>query len=819
MQTLLLDLRYASRQLWTNWGFTLLVVLTVSLGIGANTAIFSMVNGFHKPLPVPDPEQIVVLAAQTKGDETGYRYRLSFLQLEDLRRQGTQFSDVFGGDINQGGMSIAGRAYPFVYTFVTGNFFTGLGVVPALGRLFHPGEGEAPGGEVSMVLGYAFWQKHLGGRADIIGQQIRLDGVAARVIGITPPEFHGVYEGLDPEGYVPLSNLNFKGLFTDRDRRSLTTFARLKPGVSIRQAQSSLDVLTARLEQQYPATDKGISIRIIPEPDARPVPLGSLTERLPAIRTFALLLAAVVLLLACMNVANLLLVRGTVRQRELAIRAALGSGRARLIRQALTESLLLGLLGAAGGLILGKWASDGFAASIDLATDFPTLLDFTFDWRVFSYALAAAVVTGLLIGLWPAWRASRTDAGAALHDGARGDSGGPGRQRVRGMLVIGQVAGSLVLLIIAGLFMRGLQNARNLKLGFDPDHLLNVRMDPEWAGYDQPRTKDFYRELERRVKALPAVESASFALSVPMGYYSAGRIVFIEGRPLDPDRQPPAIGCNFVGPSYFETLGTRILRGRAFAESDDEHAPLVAIVNQTMASRYWPNQDPLGKRLRTNSTEAPLVQVVGVAEDGKYLSVSEAQLPYFYLPLAQNYMSMRVLQVRSQAAPEELSSRVEREIHALDPDMPFTDQQTMRRALNGLGGWLLLRLGARQAAAMGLLGLILAVVGVYGVVSYGAAQRTREIGIRMAMGARPVDVLQLILRQGVSLVAGGVGLGLVLTLAVARVLQRVILMAEATDPLAYVGVTLLLTLIALAACYIPARRAMKVDPTVALRHE
>jgi predicted permease len=819
VQTLLQDLRYASRQLWSNWGFTLLVVLTVSLGIGANTAVFSMVNGFHKPLPVRDADRIAVVAAETKGDETGFRYRFSFLQIRDLRQQGALFSDVMAFGIDQGGMSISNRPYPFIYDFVTGNFFSALGVVPALGRVFQPGEGEAPGGETSIVLSYAFWHKRLGGRPDVIGQEIRLNGEPARVIGVAPPEFHGAYEGLDPEGYLPMSAMHYTGLFTDRARRPFTVLVRLKPGVTVREAQSSMDVLAARLRQQYPDTDQGIGIRVIPEVDARPVPLGTLSQRDPLIRGFVLLLAAVVLALACMNVANLLLVRATVRQRELAIRAALGSGRARLLRQALTESLLLAMLGVVGGLILGKWASDGFAASIDLATDLPTVLDFSFDWRVFSYSLGAAVATGLLIGIWPAIRASRTDAGAALHDGSRGETGGPGRQRVRSSLVIGQVAGSLMLLIVAGLFMRSLQDAQSLKMGFDPDRVVNVRMDPAWAGYDEQRTEDFYKELERRVAVLPGVQSTSLAFSVPMGYYSNGRLVFIEGLPIDPGSQPPAIGCNVVDPPYFDTLKTRILRGRAFAESDDQHAPLVAIVNQTMAARYWPNQDPLGKRFRAGSAESPLVQVIGVAEDGKYLSVSEAQLPYFYLPLAQNYMSMRVLQVRSQASPEELSARVEREIHAMDPDMPLSDLQTMRRSLNGLGGFMLLKIGAKQATAMGLLGLILAIVGVYGVVSYGAAQRTREIGIRMAMGAQPVDVLRLVLSQGVTLVSGGVGAGLILTIALARVLRRVILIGNAVDPLVFLGVTLLLTVISLGACYIPARRAMKVDPMVALRHE
>ena len=822
MPTLWQDLRGASRQLRTAWGFTVLVVLTVALGIGANTAIFSMVNGFSRPLPVRHPDQVVVLAGQVKGDESGFsRYRLSFPQVQDLRRQTTEFTDVFGAGLDEGGISIGGHAYPFVYDFVTGNYFSALGVSPAMGRLFQPGEGESSGGEFSIVLGYAFWQKRLDARPDIIGQQIRLDGKSARVIGVASPQFHGTYEGLDPEGYVPLTVISggIHGLFTDRSAGSLTAFARLRPGVSLSQAQSAMDGISAWFQRQYPATDKGISIRVIPEQDARPVPLSGVAERTPMLRVFVLLLAAVVLALACMNVANLLLVRATARQREFAIRAALGSGQARLIRQALTESLLLALLGGMAGVVFGKWGSAAFAGSIDLATDVPTLLDFSFDWRVFTYALVAAVLTGILIGIWPALRASRTDPGAALHDGSRGETGGPVRQRVRSLLVVGQVAGSLVLLIVAGLFVRSLQKAQNLKLGFDPQHLLNVRMDPSWAGYDEQRTKDFYRELERRVAALPGVQSASMAFSEPMGYYNFGRTVFVEGRAADPTSPPPLIGCNLVDPPYFQTLHTHIVHGRAFLESDDEHSLLVAIVNQTMAARFWPGQDPVGKRFRTNTADARPIQVIGVAEDGKYVSVSEAQLPYFYLPLAQNYISMRILQMRSAASLEELSARVRREIQALDPDMPVTDLQTMERALNGLGGFMLLRLGARQATALGLLGLMLAVIGVYGVVSYGAAQRTREIGIRIAMGAKASDVLALVLRHGVLLVGGGVLAGLVLTLALTRVLRRVLFLSSAIDPSAFLVVTALLALIALGACYLPAHRAMRVDPTVALRHE
>jgi predicted permease len=818
-------MRYAARQLWRSRGFTLLVVLTVALGIGANTAVFSMLNGFSRPLPARDPEQLVVLAAQTKGDETGFRYRYSFSALQDFRAQADVFSDLMAFETDLTGININGKSFQFMYGAVTGNYFSGLGIQPAVGRLFLPGEGEHPHADYSLVLGYAFWEKHFGGDPSVVGSQIRVHGIVARIIGVAPQEFHGTYTGADMDGYMPLSGYiradqpGNTRLFNDRAVRPLTVLGRLKPGVSLQAAQSSMNVLARRMEQQYPEVEKGIGVRIIPEVWARPVPLGVLADRSPIIHGFLLLLAAVVLLLACMNVANLLLLRATVRQREIAIRAALGSGRARLVRQALMESSLLSLLGAVAGLALGKLGSTAFAGSIDLATDFPVLLDFSFDWRVFAYAMIAAIVTGILIGVWPAMRASQADAGAALHDGSRGETGGPRRQRVRSLLVVGQVAGSLLLLIMAGLFVRSLRNAQQLDLGFVPDRVLNARMDPEWAGYNEQRTKDFYRELERRVSALPGVQSVSLAFSAPMGYYNDGQILFIDGRRADPDEQPPAVACNHVDAGYFDTLQMPILRGRAFTDADNETAPRVAIVNQTMANRYWPNQDPIGKRFHTGTPDSPPWEVVGLAKDSKYIAVFESPLPFFYMPLAQKYMGLRVLQIRSASPPELLSVRVAREIQSLDPDIAVADLQTMRRSLAGVGGFAIFRLGATQAGAMGVLGLILAVIGVYGVVSYGAAQRTREIGIRMALGAEPGDVLGLVLRQGVFLVIGGVLAGLAGAAALTRLLSRFLMLASARDPLTFAAVTLLLAVIVLAACYVPARRAMRVDPMVALRHE
>jgi macrolide transport system ATP-binding/permease protein len=826
MQVLRQDLAYAVRQLRRTPGFTLLVLLTIALGIGANTAVFSLVNGYLRPLPVRAPGDIVVLAAQTKGDDVGLRYRFSFSAMQDFRAHADSFSDVFAYDLGLGGLNTEGKTTEFLYCVVSGNFFPALGLDPAAGRLFASGEGERPGGEAVLVLGHAFWQKRFGGAADAIGRHVRVNGRPVRIVGIAPKSFHGPYAGAEMEGYMlfdweatspywPSST----HLFTSRTARRWTILARLKPAVSLKEAQGSMDVVMRRLEAQYPATDRGIGVRVIPETLARPAPIRVLANAVPLVRTFVLLLGAVVILLACMNVANLMLVRATARQREMAIRAALGSGRARLVRQMLSESLLLAFAGAAAGVVFGKWGKDAFAASIDLATDFPTLLDFHFDWRVFTYAIAAATATGVLIGLWPAICALRTDPNSALHDG-RGDGGGGGRggRRMRAALAMAQVAGSLVLLIVAGLFTRSLDRAQRMNLGFNPDQVLNVRMDPGHAGYDRAQTSDFYRELERRMQKLPGVESVSFAFSSPLGYINDALLVYVEGRASD-DPQPPMAGCNSVSGPYFATLQIPLVQGRAFAESDSETAPLVAIVNETMAARFWPGQNPIGKRFHSSRADGPLRQIVGVVRDSKYFAVAEAPMPYFYTPLAQMDYTLRVLQIRSTTPPERLAPLVERQIRELDPDVPIADLQSMRRSLDGLAGFLVYRIGAMQASSMGLLGLLLAVIGVYGVISYGTLQRTHEIGVRMALGAQPSDIRRLVLRQGVLLVTVGLGAGLVGAFALSRLTTRLVMLVSATDPLTYLGVTLLLAGIALWACYIPARRAMRIDPLRALRHE
>jgi predicted permease len=821
LESLLRDIRFGFRMLAKAPSLTAIVVITLALGIGVNAAIFSIVNGFLiRPLPVPHPQQIVVLASHQQGAPLGAS-GFSYPDFADFRKQAADtFSDLFVYQPFLIGLSADGRADELTVSYVSGNYFSALGLKPALGRMFLPGEGERPGDSPILVLGYSYWQTRFGGDPSVIGKQVRVDGDAATIIGVAPKGFHGTYEILNMDGYLPLSVFaqgpQLGGLFTVRQMRTLRVMGRLKPGVSVAQAQSVVNVIAERLANQYADTDKGVSVRVVPETLSRPNP--DVATRIPVVAGLFLLLASLVLLLACLNVANILIARATVRQREMAIRSALGAGRTRLIRQVLTEAILLALLGGSAGVFLGVWASGSIGLMLPKSNP-PFHLDFGFDWRVFVYALGAALFTGFIVGLWPALRAARTNLNAVLHEGGRSDSAGASRHQVRSALVVVQVAGSLALLVVAGLFVRSLDRVQRAYLGFDPRHLLNVIVDPHEIGYDEARTKNFYRQLEDRVRALPGVQSASLAFNFPMGDFTNGRPIEVEGHPLPAGQQPPIVLFNQVDPAYFETMRVSLLQGRAFSDSDSETAPPVAIVNQTMAERFWPGQDPIGKRFRLAGVAGPFAEIVGVVENGQYMAIGEPPQSFFYLPLAQSYVSLRAMQIRSSVPPESLLLEVQREIRNLAPDLPIFDTETMQQVLAGANGYFAYRFGATMAGVMGFIGLILAVVGLYGVMSFSMAQRTREIGIRMALGANRGDVLKLVLRQGLTIVIAGVVVGLVGGWALTRAMGRFAAGPSGAGPVILGGAALVLICVALLACWIPARRAMRVDPMVALRYE
>jgi len=520
-------------------------------------------------------------------------------------------------------------------------------------------------------------------------------------------------------------------------------------------------------------------------------------------------------------VANLLLVRATAREREMAVRAALGASRGKLIKLMVAEGLLLSSMGGVVGYVVGQWVTWAYVSRLDVGADLPLGLDATFDVRVFLFSLGAALCTGVAVGLWPAWRASRADARSALHDGGKGQSDGSHRQRLRRLLVVAQISGALSLLIVAGLFIRTLSSAQRVDLGFDAKQLITVRLDPRQIGYDEDRTIEFYNELQRRVAAWPDVASVAVAFTTPMSYLIGGGFIYIEGQPTTASAQPPASFINHVGRNYFDVMGIPIVRGRAFVEDDEREHSLtrkVAIVNEAMAARYWPGQNPIGRRFRAYNPTDPLLEIVGVARNSKYVVIFENPRPYIYLPLVRD-ISLRTLHVRAAGDPAALAPRLEREIKDLAPDLPIADLRTMDQSLAGIFGYLIFRIGAIQATGMGVLGLLLALVGVYGVVSFGASMRTREIGIRVALGAQPRDVLRLILGQGLLLVFIGLAIGVAAAIAMARMLSRFLPLVDSADWILFASVSAELAALALAACYLPARRATRVPVMSALRHE
>ena len=825
MQSFLQDLRYAARTLRNSPGFTVIAILTLGLGMAVITTVFSVVNGMLlRPLPVPRPEEVTVLALQQPG--TPDLQRFSYPDFQDISKQADAFSDVFAYRNTLVGLSADNKGDHCVLSRVTGNYFTVLGIKPELGRLILPTESQVPGADPVIVLGYSYWQKRFGGDRSVVGKSVQINGHAATIVGVTPKGFHGTYAIVDMDGYIPLSapfagleegEKAVKELWSHREQRSLSLMGRLKPGVSLQQARASLNVVAQRIADQHPETDKGVTFLVFPEKLARPDPDPDNT--LPMVSVAFIALAGLVLLVACFNIANVLLVRATVRQREMGIRAALGAGRGRLVRQHLTESLLLAFLGGLAGMVLASWAA-GFLSSLPLGTDLPLAFDFHPDVRVYFFALGTVLITGAVVGIIPALRVARNDVNSVLREGGRGSSDGPRRHIARNVLVVAQVAGSLLLLVVAGLFTRSLGKAQRLDLGFNPDHVLNFSVDVQQVGYNETQGREFFRQLAERIRAIPGVVSEAQAFSVPMGVYSTDVPVVPEGHPVEAGKHPPNVMYNPVTSAYFETLQISLLTGRGLKESDNEKSPQVAVINQAMAKKFWPDENPLGKRFLTKLQGGKPFEVVGVVQTAKYKNVIEdPPEPFFYVPLEQEYMPLRAIHVRTSVPPESLRLQIEAQFRELAPSLAVSQVQTMRQALEGINGLFFFRFGAQLTGTMGLLGMILAVVGVYSVVSYAAAQRTHEIGIRMALGAKPADILNMVLLQSLVVVGIGMGVGLAAALVGTRAIASLIVGIRPTDPVTFLVVAALLAVIALVACWIPARRATRVSPLVALRYE
>jgi len=809
MSTLFQDLRYGLRMLAKNPGFTAVAVLSLAVGIGANTTIFSFVNAllFRQPAVEAPGRLLEVWQRNTKGSGVGKYMPLSYPGYVYDRDHNQVFSSLlaFDGEMRPVSWSRSAEGGLVQSQLVSGNFFSALGVKLVLGRTFLPEEDRVPPPHLVIVLSRAFWQQHLGSDPAILGKTLTLNGADFTVVGVAPAGFTGIIVGNEPDLWAPLSATHE---FT-HDPNYLAgwnTFwlfgvGRLNPGVTPSQAQADLSVLSHRLQQDHPESNKEIEAATFP---VNLVP-GPFRGYVAAFTGLLMAVVGLVLLIACANAANLLLAKAMARRREIATRLALGASRGRLIRQTLTESLLLSSMGGAAGLVFALWAVPPLLAL--KPSSLPIRIDVPIDWRVLAFTFLLALATGIVFGLAPALRSSKLELVQALKDEA--SVAGFRRSRLRSALVIAQVSVCLVLLIGAGLCVRSLLNARSIDPGFDTRHAVIAQLDPGSLGYSESKGKAFYRELLERVGALPGVSSASLTGYLPLGTASQTQAIVIGGR---------EIGMNItsVGPAFCRTMGIPLLRGRDFTADDAMALPRPAIVNEEMARRSWPGQDPIGNRMGLvhDKSHNDLV-VVGVVKTGKYRTLSEEPQPFMYLPL--DYRPRATLVVRTEGDPSALLASVRREVQALDPNVVPIDLETMKQ-------YMALPLFPAHTTglllgAFGILALVLAVTGLYGVISYGVGQRTREIGVRMALGANQSDVLKLVLRQGMLLTVVGVSLGVIASLAVTRVLSSLLYGIRPTDGATYISVSLILTGVALAACYIPARRATKVDPMVALRYE
>ena len=805
LESLWQDCRYGARMLWKNAGFTAVAALVLALGIGANTSLFSVVNAvLLRPLPFPDAERIVWFDGinQARGITTS---NLSPPDYKDWEQQAGAFERTAAYVTGSANLSAEGGEPERVQRVsVTAGFFPVLGVGPALGRALSP-EDEAPGAEDVVVISHALWRGRFGADPNVSGRRINVNGKPHTVVGVMPPSFDYPRQSQMWTPFKPERSAE------RRDNRFVFVLARLRPGATVEEAQAQIDTISGRLGQQYPETNAGWSARLtrLHERTVRDVRASLL-----------LLLGAVgfVLLIACANVANLLLARAAARRREIALRTALGAGRLRVVRQLLTESLMLAALGGAAGLALSLFLTRLLVAISP--ANLPRLNDVGMDWRVLGFTVGLVCVVGLLFGLAPALQASRADLSESLKEGSRGSSEGRGRNRVRSALVVSEVALSLLLLVGAGLLVRSFLLLGDVNPGFDPANVLTMRLSLPSATYPEPgRRVEFFRELTRRVEALPGVEAAGAAISLPLGgtTLSVGRGFVREGNPLAAEHAFDA-GYVVVTPGYLRAMRIPLKSGREFTDRDAADAPPVAVINESLARRMFPGEDPVGKRLTAWRDEKFAREVVGVAADVKMGQMESEDAPQVYVPLAQNATwGSLSLAVRTTVEPESLAGAVRGAVLALDKNQPVYDVRTMDdvRSASVAGR----RMVVILFGVFAVLALLLAAIGIYGVLSYAVAQRTHEIGIRVALGARRMDVLRLVVGQGMRLVMLGVGLGVAGAFAVTRLLESLLFGVSATDPATFAGVAAILSAVALLACYIPARRATRVDPMVALRYE
>jgi putative ABC transport system permease protein len=842
------DLRYGARMLLKSKGVTIIAVLSLAAGIGANTVIFSLVNAILlRARPVAEPGKLVELYT---SDQRHPYQATSYPSYLDFRERNEVFTGLAAYGIRQFKLGGAEQVEQMWGEAVSGNYFDVLGVRPFKGRAFLPEEDLTPGTHPVVVISYGLWQRRLQSDPEIIGKTITLNKQPLTIIGIAPPEYTGMIRGLASDVWVPtmmqpqLEPGRGLPLLRSRGNRWVNLIGRLKPEVTLAQARARFDLLAREMREAHPeewrpkreatGETEERSVILLPESETRIHPAAGVSVY--ALIALLMVIVNLVLLIACMNLANLLLARAITRRKEIAVRLSLGAGRFRLIRQLLTESVLLALIAGAAGVALTVWLLNLLITLMPpLPEGIRVALDLSLDFKVLLYTLVFSTLTGLLFGLAPALQASKADVVAALKDESSGFAGGYRRSRLRNGLVVAQVALSLLLLIGAGLVLRSLEKVRPTRMGFESDSVLVAPLTLDEQQYDRARSQEFYRQLSERVAALPGVEAASLVDVVP-GLVGASRTgIGIEGYQARPGENL-AIDSKIVGPRYFTKMKIPIVEGRDFDERDRENAPCVAIINEVFARRYFaPEGRALGKHLIKFRWQKPnqLCEIVGVVRDNRWQALTKEPQPAFAFPLLQSHQTGITLLVNAADDPGSLKLAVRRAIQSLDPNIPVTDVQTVGEFFSVM--LYPFRVFGLLIGACGVLALLLAAIGVYGVVAYAATQRTREIGIRLALGALQKDILKLVVGQGMMLVGYGLGAGLLLAFALIKLLTsslfglaagdpdlaeiEFLLSASATDALTFFGITALLAGVALAACYLPARRATKVDPMVALRYE
>ena len=820
MQSLIQDIRYSCRLLIKDYSFTAIVIFSLALGIGGNTALFSIVNALlFRPPAVKDPNHLMAIYT---GDASGYQYgSSSYLDYLDFQERGKTFSGLVAYASTPLGVTWNDRAERAWGEVVSGNYFSVLGVTAFRGNTFNPDQVKIPGAYPVVVVSYKFWQSRLAADPGSVGRTLVLNGNNFTIIGIAPQRFTGLQFGVLPDVWVPITMqtqvMPGPDLLNDRSARWLSIVGRLADGVEPGLATSEFNLLANQQWNLYPKSWNNIrgesrAVTIQPERESRLDP--SLRGGILGFIVMLWAIIGLVLIVACANVANLLLGRSVARRKETAIRLALGAQRGRLIRQLLTESVTLSMIGGLMGLLL---AFGGISILQRFKPPISTPLTFYFDidTRVLVFTLIISLITGIVFGLVPAMQSSKPDMVHALKDDSAAFGKVSKKYGLRNLLVIFQVALSLILLIAAGLFVRSLQNANSIDLGFQAGNVLLTSFDLHLSGYDPAKGRTFYEQLLERGKSIPGVQNAALARVVPLGLDGQSRrTVNIENHIYAPG-EDPELYFNVVGPGYFPTLGIPILQGRDFTERDREGAPGVVIVNETMARRFWPGESPIGKRLSLGTGGTSYLSVIGVVKDSKYLTLGEPPQPYYFLPFLQHYEPQMTLHMRAAGDLKSLIGAVRHEAQLLNANLPIFDIKTLSEHLSV--ALFVARVAASLTGFFGLLAATLASIGLYGVIAYFVTQRTKDIGILAALGARPSDILKLVLGQGMKLVLIGLGIGLASSFAVMRLLKSFLYGVTATDFVIFFLVTLLFAVVAFLACYIPAGRAMRINPSIALR--